>query len=52
MCTIRECREINTASLTLKNQIQELIPVLCDELNNSPNSITEKEIKMMKKTCF
>ena len=29
---------------TGENQIQELIPVLCDELNNSPNSITEKEI--------
>ena len=29
---------------TGENQIQELIPVLCDELNSSPNSITEKEI--------
>ena len=29
---------------TGETQIQELIPVLCDELNNSPNSITEKEI--------
>ena len=29
---------------TGENQIQELIPVLCDELNNSPNSINEKEI--------
>jgi len=29
---------------TGENQIQELIPVLCDELNNSPNSISEKEI--------
>ncbi len=29
---------------TGENQIQELIPVLCDELNNSPKSITEKEI--------
>ena len=26
------------------SQIQELIPVLCDQLNSSPNSITEKEI--------
>ena len=29
---------------TGENQIQELIPVLCDQLNESPNSITEKEI--------
>ena len=29
---------------TGETQIQELIPVLCNELNNSPNSITEKEI--------
>ncbi len=29
---------------TGENQIQELIPVLCDELNNSPNSITDNEI--------
>ena len=29
---------------TGENQIRELIPVLCDELNNSPKSITEKEI--------
>ena len=29
---------------TGENQIQELIPVLCDQLNQSPNSITEKEI--------
>ena len=29
---------------TGENQIQELIPVLCDELNKSPNSISEKEI--------
>ena len=27
------------------SQIQELIPVLCDQLNTSPGSITEKEIK-------
>tara|TARA_Y100000590_G_C15636182_1_gene983086 strand:- start:226 stop:1479 length:1254 start_codon:yes stop_codon:yes gene_type:complete len=26
------------------SQIQELIPVLCDQLNTSPDSITEKEI--------
>jgi len=26
------------------NQIEELIPVLCEELKNSPNSISEKEI--------
>ena len=30
---------------TGESQIQELIPVLCDELKNSPNSISEKEIK-------
>ena len=29
---------------TGETQIEELIPVLCDELNNSPNSISEKEI--------
>jgi predicted Zn-dependent peptidase len=29
---------------TGETQIDELIPVLCDELNNSPNSISEKEI--------
>ena len=29
---------------TGENQINELIPVLCDELNNSSNSISEKEI--------
>ncbi len=29
---------------TGENQIQELIPVLCDELNKSPNSISDKEI--------
>ena len=29
---------------TGEKEIQELIPVLCDELNNSPNSITDKEI--------
>ncbi len=29
---------------TGNNQIEELIPVLCDELKNSPNSISEKEI--------
>jgi predicted Zn-dependent peptidase len=29
---------------TGENQIQELMPVLCDQLNESPNSITEKEI--------
>ena len=26
------------------NQINELIPVLCNELNTSPSSISEKEI--------
>ena len=30
---------------TGETQIQELIPVLCNELNNSPKSISEKEIK-------
>ena len=30
---------------TGETQIQELIPVLCDELKSSPNSINEKEIK-------
>jgi predicted Zn-dependent peptidase len=30
---------------TGEKQIEELIPVLCDELKNSPNSISEKEIK-------
>ena len=29
---------------TGNTQIEELIPVLCDELKNSPNSISEKEI--------
>jgi predicted Zn-dependent peptidase len=29
---------------TGETQIDELIPVLCDELNKSPNSISEKEI--------
>ena len=29
---------------TGEKQIEELIPVLCDELKNSPNSISEKEI--------
>jgi len=29
---------------TGENQIQELIPALCEELNNSPNSILEEEI--------
>jgi predicted Zn-dependent peptidase len=30
---------------TGEKQIEELVPVLCDELKNSPNSISEKEIK-------
>jgi len=30
---------------TGKNQIEELIPALCDELNNSLNAISEKEVK-------
>ena len=30
---------------TGEKQIEELIPVLCEELKNSPNSISEKEIK-------
>ena len=30
---------------TGENQITELIPVLCDQLNNSPTTITEQEIK-------
>ena len=30
---------------TGENQITELIPVLCDQLNLSPTTITEKEIK-------
>ncbi|SVB52319.1 uncharacterized protein METZ01_LOCUS205173, partial [marine metagenome] len=30
---------------TGEKQIEELIPVLCDELKNSPYSISEKEIK-------
>mgnify|MGYP003310639310 CR=1 FL=1 len=29
---------------TGENQIKELIPVLCNELNTSPSSISEKEI--------
>ena len=29
---------------TGENQIEELIPALCDELKNSPNQISEKEI--------
>ena len=29
---------------TGENQIEELIPVLCDELKNSPNSISDNEI--------
>ncbi len=29
---------------TGENQIEELIPVLCDQLNQSPSSISEKEI--------
>ena len=32
---------VDTADI---KQIEELIPVLCDELKNSPNSISEKEI--------
>ena len=30
---------------TGEHQITELIPVLCDELNSSPTTITEQEIK-------
>jgi predicted Zn-dependent peptidase len=35
---------------TGEKQIEELIPVLCDELNNSPSSISEQEINRGKKS--
>ena len=35
---------------TGEKQIKELIPVLCDELNNSPSSISEQEINRGKKS--
>jgi len=33
---------------TGKNEIKELLPVLCDELINSPKNLTEKEIEKSK----
>ena len=33
---------------TGKNEIKELLPVLCEELINSPKNLTEKEIEKSK----
>jgi predicted Zn-dependent peptidase len=43
-----DCGTFQVVAGTGKNEIKELLPVLCDELINSPKNLTEKEIEKSK----